>query len=1746
MTKGHNPATTRSTAGSGFAFEDFVAADLLSWFLLNMPIHGISVPGRKLFSQTQAIGWKVDDLLCVGIDANGREYKLALSCKSNVQVTGHGLPADFVSAAWDMWRAEAPFCRDTDRIALVTRGRHVAFDALWHDIKSWCTDGNPTLAFARIDASARHRRVFNSIRTPGTQHGVIPELAETIALIGRLEVHPVDFQLNPSNSMAHAHYRCRMALLSESDTEAKNLWESLVQRAMEARLGNGAIELSELLQLLGGRFALKAHPSISATWSRLMLFTSDHRAGIETALPGGNCLARPSEHLQLSTALASKPGCIVLGDSGVGKSALVKLVLDQDFADTTQIWLGPETLASALSDAERSAMGLDCPLTETFIRSPGNKKILVLDSAERLDSSSLSRLEKLIRELVTQTDDDRPWRIVFIAQTIGFEAQSQPLAITTFWPKVMVQALSNASVQSALANVTPLRWIANDDEILPLLANLRTLGWVIASASSFVEGISGELTSTATIADRLWLRWTGGRAQLQRLMIRLAEREASFERSFAISELDGADASAFDTRSNQVPLIVNARNRIEFQHDLASDWARYQRLKEIADDIPRWALLAPQPLWISSLRLFGQHLLTERDQARHGWDHAFATLTALKHVEATDLLLDALCLDSRLDTHLEARAELFFAQRGALILRLFHRFLHLATNPCVPATFPVSPDLRIYLEADMRMPILGRWIPMARFLSRNVERVSALSAPIVSKICALWLNTTPRIIGETAMPFRDVMARLALETARTDQIESIAHRIVGAHGNDAKHIYSSALAGAADLPEDVAIFALEMAQRRPLVEASQTRVNTLRLTERVRLDAAKKNSPQRPRSIPTSLIFSKIKLPPWPEGPSERINGAFRAAVLHGNALSTLMQVAPAAASEVLLACIIKVPQTKEFGSSMYFEDDLGMEFDLDSTPTIFWKSPFLLYLQIQPDAALAALRQLIDFATQRWAARAPVGAHIPSLSVSLAGGKKQEFRGNHVQFGWSQQNSTSSGQLFSALDALERWLTLKIDAGEDIAPWCQRILDMGTSTALLGVLVNLGKYQPTLFQSVLVPLTEIEALYRWDDSRVESVNFNFAAFNWSRQGETVFNMARNWVLAPHRRKTFRSVLSNLVVADTDLAKRVTDASALWPQPVDPKALIEQQILRVELDPIYRQLIVDETNGEAVSRIVYPIELQQAITAFQKTAAINLEPFTVPYKCEEILAGETPLSNADAAYLANLLPEVGSTLPESHDQRRMMAAASATLMARGIDWLQGQGDVTAKTLHVIHTLITETGSTLDKIEEQNNHSSYGTLRFAAIGALYAAINTKDSGSWDQVLVSVISGRDQSAIGGLMREAARNRVLLGPVWYQLMRLLILAAGLDRLAPDWEDAPAVTVRWNRWLTRLRYQPVFGTNADLTSFNPINIARRVERLLVIRSTRLRPDICEHVGTQGRKRQFTGLNWQILNVGFNWLIDHELVEVNVLVPENHSLIGHLWRFEEWRMVGERDEMEVDVEDFEGGEYDLPSELGYSILRIAPTFILAPLIGEAAPIWRQILGLGPDGHYAINNFIGSWFLTLLREHDPNRFIVEWRAMLDYAVAANWCSGRRWYRGREMYVNLLGFNASRELTHGSVICERLPELLPYYRRWAEEQLSGDEDNIAIFSHFLTTQPGESLRLEGLIWLNSALLQTKRLNRISTGNSIAEAIDTILMQHPNDLISQPASREAMIAIVARLVREQIGAAMGLQKRIGNLR
>ena len=117
------------------------------------------------------------------------------------------------------------------------------------------------------------------------------------------------------------------------------------------------------------------------------------------------------------------------------------------------------------------------------------------------------------------------------------------------------------------------------------------------------------------------------------------------------------------------------------QHDLAAEWSRFQRLKEIADQPAQWASYATQPLWLGALRMLGSFLLRESINGRSAWDDALEQLETQQNTLAADILLDALCLDPLAEQCLMARADLLLKDNGQFLNRLLKRFQHIGTAP---------------------------------------------------------------------------------------------------------------------------------------------------------------------------------------------------------------------------------------------------------------------------------------------------------------------------------------------------------------------------------------------------------------------------------------------------------------------------------------------------------------------------------------------------------------------------------------------------------------------------------------------------------------------------------------------------------------------------------------------------------------------------------------------------------------------------------------------------------------------------------------------------------------------------------------------------------------------------------------------------------------------------------------------------------------------------------------------------------
>ena len=97
------PATLRSMSGDGFEFEDLISAWQLVKALSGEHAPGIESVVTQVQAQVWTLGWRVDDLLLTA-QTTGATRRLAISAKGNFQVTAAGLPADFVTRAWEQWR----------------------------------------------------------------------------------------------------------------------------------------------------------------------------------------------------------------------------------------------------------------------------------------------------------------------------------------------------------------------------------------------------------------------------------------------------------------------------------------------------------------------------------------------------------------------------------------------------------------------------------------------------------------------------------------------------------------------------------------------------------------------------------------------------------------------------------------------------------------------------------------------------------------------------------------------------------------------------------------------------------------------------------------------------------------------------------------------------------------------------------------------------------------------------------------------------------------------------------------------------------------------------------------------------------------------------------------------------------------------------------------------------------------------------------------------------------------------------------------------------------------------------------------------------------------------------------------------------------------------------------------------------------------------------------------------------------
>ncbi|WP_342723358.1 hypothetical protein AAFG07_29945 [Bradyrhizobium sp. B097] len=1704
--------------------------------------------------QTAALGWSIDDVIAVSRSAD----KLAISCKSNTQVTGTGLPNSFVLSSWQQWKNAQPggsFNRAKDKLMLATRGKHQTFEPLWADIKSWTSHPDNPLALARSKQTAAHAKIFDNAKAAIQTVDPTVSDQDVIALLSTLEVLSTDFDLPNSENRAAAISQCRRLLVSGEQAEAVQLWVALVDEAEAARTTHGIIKLDLLWSKLTKTFILKGHINFERPWTALDAITSDVRAQVQTTLPTGTSLERQAGTDALVDRLSIGSIVVVYGESGTGKSALVKSTLDQRYPTWKQVWLRLDDLETLLSPLKRQSVGFNGPLADVLRYSPSSENVLVLDAAERFPDELAAQAQSLVGTLIEHNKLSlSSWRVIIVGQVDAWSrGKLQRISNSTLPLYYDVRLLAADEVRQGLLSAPQLKWAVAHDEIVYTLTNLRTLAWVLQAATQFENGDASSLTSHITIADQLWRYWTDDRVVLQRTLMVLATREANFEHSFEVSKLEPGDAQAIDSKPPQLPLRRNRYNRIEFEHDLASDWARFQSLKSIAMDTEQWAALASNPLWLGALRMLGGFLLRERaPDGRSAWDVAFESVASNSgNASAADVLLDALCLDPNAEVFLTERIDLLLGGHGRQLNRLLRRFLHVATVPggqskLLADVLYAEPSFSLYLEAQFRTPIPGRWGGLARFLSAHQAAIAGLCASVVGSVCERWLSAFPAEYGGSPFPLRKQFAELAVATARAVQLEQRKNTIFA--DESVKQIFSAAFAAAPDLPDKVSEWALEMAQRRPLdaylaaAVAEHRKREAAEHQERLLTDEQYRARHEQKQSFPT-YIPSGRKLPPWPMGPRRRLDTHFRNTCAHGAALLPLMRVRPAAAAELLLAVIVESAPEEEYGTSR-FKENAGLEYDSLSYPTGYWKSPFFSFFQIDRDVALETFVKLVNFCTDRWIneVKRHSEGRYPSIKLRMNDGSEKEYFGNSRVYDWCLSNASSAGQLNSGLAALERWLSLLVEAGEDITPLAEKLIQGTQSVAVLAVLVNAGKLKPDLFLNVLRPLASNKALHLFDENLVEDLHVHFAGMQFAPLGEIAFNIARDWHFAAHHRVTMTSIIVELIGTNDSFAKSLGEVAATWTATGDEKAALEQRILQARLDSANYVVAAAGADGEKKREFRCPTDLAADIIAFQQSKVAPQTVLALPDHCLGILGRTEPLDSDKAQQLAACLPIIDneSSLEDDFKSRARIAVAS-TLAAKARDWLSEHADIKQEVSEIVRRELASIAETAEEARRAK-YDLHDNLTFLTYAVFYNWLESP-SIETDAAVMKLMTSGNSGAEKLLFSLAYLQRRRIGERWPRLVDLGLLWAGLSILRPGYGDEDATPV-WDAWLRRFRGWRIEGASPSLERIDAANIANRVERLERARWRRSHSKPGWRRDFPPDDRRSNGLDWSFLENAFYWLSlsDRENgspTGTAAELAEERRLLLSLWSFEVWLRHRSDDELDDDPG---------PTQLGYNLLSHLAKRISREPIESAIDLWEPVLRLGAPAHHAIGTFFQYWFDEAATA-DAEEFVARWGRMIEYALSSpTWGNGNPWFYGQRILTQVLGCNATSTLNANPAFQTLVFELKSLYDAWAVAHLRRDDDNITAICAFLSSSTGKRLRLGGLEWIHSALVGEHPVyiaSRSSALDSLVNLLDAMLTEDISLLAGSPAARSTYLTLIDILVARQVAAALALQERARRL-
>lgn len=1367
-------AHPKSTGGGGFSYEDEVIAFVLLHMLAGSPLASLTTHDKiarvaELRFQQRPAGWFFDDLV-IKFVSESEEWNAGCSIKSTPHISSGGIKKEIVEAAWSHFDEDGPFDEQSDLLFLVQSPAAHEVERDVDELIQWAVDQAEGQLESYIEArrvgSETKRKICDSLRN---SEGHDPQ-----RLLKKLRVMSCDLGSTTSSSWKIARHMLEATLYDPTDSECLNLWNALSQIASRLRPTAGSITRDELIAELVG-FKLRELPFIEPDAQRLRDVSRARSSGVIDTLGGTLKFDSSVFEEQILETLEEKDVLLVFGESGSGKSAVLKRLTERD---GNQDWLYFQADSQGLSPSEIRAQADLVFDLGTVLENVGSPRIVVVvDQIDRLHSNL--EVDGLIQLAALCMHSKGKVKLVLGGQRAESERVLTRLRAAlprdTGFGYVEVRYRADELIDQASVEFPQLNDIKWRPELREHLATPGNLNIIV---SSLRPGSETEIFSRRDLIELFWDHFIALDESISRgtVVNRVARAQAD-NLSTRVPTSEAGDASTIDALCKSTPPILQGDERfVSFALDSYGDWARYRVIDSEAGN--RNAFLverARNPVWLRAFRLWSStHIESEGPAA---WLELFNSFDESQGDEwlLRDAMLDGLSLASSTQANLRALLPAFESDEGRLLNRFLTRFLFAGTQPNELFAQAIAEKLGTGLalsRATFRVPNWYLWSPLVGFIRDHHEICFRFAPDASMRILAEWLEAVPTNTDVA----RPVARKVLLEFAR-------ALRRQWADVRSGRQHYPKLCARGA-----VAAMKFEPESAKRLLLRACGRIGRDPFP-----DAKHVEGKRYAADTEFGVRIDKPIVGPWPDGPICKPNSFFRSFLLLGGGIASLTLLDPALMKEIALACLIKEPFMDEVRFQPYDhmpEKRLLVYDDFRDFYPVFHDSSFWQVLfSADPDLAADILIELTDFATDRWVELASQnGGPIEAVEVYHQAGSKL-YEGGFRTYTWSRDGGHCPHVISSGLMTLEKLLIDKSDEEEDTAEafdgLVASIVDKARSTAFLGLLCSVGKRRPKLLSGPLGFLHFSENVLSWDfDQSLRNEGHQMIA--WNVRGEEAFKKAQDWHGMRHRRHPLQKFAFEYF-ANGGSHDEAEHARARWTKHV--ATLAEQSLSEGESAEVVQRLRVlislydpasykfSSVEGGVRIECELPDDLRDQLEAKSDEAEESLAYLTRPIDCRRVLDGERDLTDNECedwiAYARTAETGDLAVTSEVTEAADLIAGTAAALIIKKPDWLSKHPEAFTWCRDAI-VRITTTPPASKWYDSEASASKWQWSHFCAEALPVLLEKDRSSGELRMAVIRVIEDGRWNNLSYLGKSLSKYVATDSPVFLQTINIVIAFA------------------------------------------------------------------------------------------------------------------------------------------------------------------------------------------------------------------------------------------------------------------------------------------------------------------------------------------------------------------------------------